>query len=333
MPDYLEIVPVVASGLFAGAALGISIGDQPARECIDAQHAREHFKEFYKRIAKSQVCTQLIAPTIDPNYADKSCGQVGKHSTLTSLRQGVLPVQASFAAIAAASSAWLAYKGGPSRSLDVTSAVLMGAMLPWTLIVIMPTNDVLLSKKELSDSEVWPVCPSCLTHSPPLCCYGMLQMQEHLQANPTVQSSAQSETHAVVLCPSLADLTSDWPCPICMNLETAETAAHLCRLADCSACWGYTCINDADQDGLAKVGQAAPGPHSGQHCSLWPGRLQSGSFRQDRALAHCVLRVMRVHAEVYPAVTDVCTCQQVDMISVIAVHIVASTAAYGHTAK
>ena len=61
MPDYLEIVPVVATGLFAGAALGISIGDQPARECIDAQHAREHFKEFYKRIAKSQVRDVLIA--------------------------------------------------------------------------------------------------------------------------------------------------------------------------------------------------------------------------------------------------------------------------------
>ena len=63
-------------------------------------------------------------------------------------------MQASFAAIAAASSAWLAYKGGPNRSLDVTSAVLMAAMLPWTLVVIMPTNDTLRFKKELSDSEV-----------------------------------------------------------------------------------------------------------------------------------------------------------------------------------
>ena len=43
-------------------------------------------------------------------------------------------------------------KGGPNRSLDVPSAVLMGAMLPWTLVVIMPTNDTLLSKKELSEA-------------------------------------------------------------------------------------------------------------------------------------------------------------------------------------
>ncbi|CAL5229404.1 g12722 [Coccomyxa viridis] len=115
MPDYLEIVPVLATGLFAGAALGITIGDQPARECIEPQAAREHFKEWYPRIAKPQ---------------------------------------ASFAAIAAASSAWLAYKGGPTRSLNVTTAVLMGAMLPWTLVVIMPTNDALRFKKELSDSEI-----------------------------------------------------------------------------------------------------------------------------------------------------------------------------------
>ena len=55
MPDYLELVPVMATGLFAGAALGITIGDQPARECIDPQAAREHFKEWYPRIAKPQV--------------------------------------------------------------------------------------------------------------------------------------------------------------------------------------------------------------------------------------------------------------------------------------
>ena len=58
MPDYLEIVPVMATGLFAGAALGMTLGDQPARECIDAQSAREHFKEFYPRIAKFQVIDQ-----------------------------------------------------------------------------------------------------------------------------------------------------------------------------------------------------------------------------------------------------------------------------------
>ena len=63
-------------------------------------------------------------------------------------------MQASLAAVASASSAWLAYKGGPSRSMHVTNAVLMAAMLPWTLLVIMPTNDILLSKNELSDTEV-----------------------------------------------------------------------------------------------------------------------------------------------------------------------------------
>ena len=62
MPDYLEAVPVVAAGLFAGAALGITIGDHPARECIDAQPAREQFKEFYKRIAGQQVRHSASVP-------------------------------------------------------------------------------------------------------------------------------------------------------------------------------------------------------------------------------------------------------------------------------
>jgi len=62
MPDYLEAVPVVAAGLFAGAALGITIGDHPARECIDAQHAREHFKVSFKRIAGPQVRPSNTVP-------------------------------------------------------------------------------------------------------------------------------------------------------------------------------------------------------------------------------------------------------------------------------
>jgi hypothetical protein len=51
----LEVVPVIATGLFAGAALGITVGEQPARELLDAQHAKEHFMESYRRIAVSQV--------------------------------------------------------------------------------------------------------------------------------------------------------------------------------------------------------------------------------------------------------------------------------------
>ena len=51
----MQIVPVVASGLFAGTALGISIGEHPAREVMDAEHARVHFDESYARVSKSQV--------------------------------------------------------------------------------------------------------------------------------------------------------------------------------------------------------------------------------------------------------------------------------------
>lgn len=51
----LEVVPVIATGLFAGAALGVTVGEQPARELLDAQHAKKHFLESYQRIAVSQV--------------------------------------------------------------------------------------------------------------------------------------------------------------------------------------------------------------------------------------------------------------------------------------
>lgn len=171
MPDYLEIIPVVATGLFAGAALGISVGDQPARECIDPQPAREQFKESYRRVAKSQVrdaaCgTYEGGPTLIDAISRREgprFSSTGRHDRDFILTYCTFPVQASFAVIAAASSAWLAYKGGPSRSLNVTSALLMAAMLPWTLVVIMPTNDTLRFKKELSDSEVehiyLPCCP------------------------------------------------------------------------------------------------------------------------------------------------------------------------------
>ena len=172
MPDYLEIVPVVATGLFAGAALGISVGDQPARECIDPQAAREQFAESYKRVAKTQVGyaasrtdegTRLHSYTETVRVSFLVTKQAERDSIQTYC---TFPVQASFAVIGAASSAWLAYKGGPSRSLNITSAVLMAAMLPWTLVVIMPTNDTLRFKKDISDSEVEHIKLPCSPSKP-----------------------------------------------------------------------------------------------------------------------------------------------------------------------
>ena len=75
---------------------------------------------------------------------------------------GNLLMQAPLALIAGASSAWLAYVGGPERKMHATAAVLMLGMLPWTVLVIYPVNDELRSKKKLSDTEV----PTLPNHMP-----------------------------------------------------------------------------------------------------------------------------------------------------------------------
>ena len=71
--------------------------------------------------------------------------------------------QASLAAIGSASSAWLAYKEpGPTRKLNAASAILLASVIPFTVLVIKPTNDILRSEEPVSDAEV------CYT-SPPSC--------------------------------------------------------------------------------------------------------------------------------------------------------------------
>ena len=66
-------------------------------------------------------------------------------------------MQAPLAAIAGASSAWLAYTDGSNRKMNATAAVLMLGMLPFTVLVIAPVNDKLRYEKKLSDTEVLPL--------------------------------------------------------------------------------------------------------------------------------------------------------------------------------
>ena len=51
----MEAVPMIASGLFAGAALSVSIAEHPARQDIDPEQAVRQFKKSYKQIAPLQV--------------------------------------------------------------------------------------------------------------------------------------------------------------------------------------------------------------------------------------------------------------------------------------
>ncbi len=60
----MEAIPVISSGLFAGAALAISVGEHPARQTLDPQHGLKQFQQSYKRVAPFQVHPHLISVDI-----------------------------------------------------------------------------------------------------------------------------------------------------------------------------------------------------------------------------------------------------------------------------
>jgi|SRR6267143_4060981 hypothetical protein len=104
MRHIAEFVAVLACGLFAGAAVYLSLVEHPARmECG----------------------MELAATEFAPSY---------RRATV---------MQASLAAVGLVSSiaAWLA----GACSLWVVAGVLLGSVIPFTLIVILPTNKQLLS--------------------------------------------------------------------------------------------------------------------------------------------------------------------------------------------
>ncbi|EIE20148.1 DUF1772-domain-containing protein [Coccomyxa subellipsoidea C-169] len=112
----MEAVPMIASGLFAGAALSVSIAEHPARQDIDPEQAVRQFKKSYKQIA---------------------------------------PLQAGLALIASGTSLYLASKSGDqSRKIYLAAGLSMAAMLPYTVICIFPTNNRLMSAEKKEDAEV-----------------------------------------------------------------------------------------------------------------------------------------------------------------------------------
>ena len=107
-----ESLAILASGLFAGAALYISFVEHPAR---------------------MQCGTALALTQFAPSY---------KRATI---------MQASLAALGtlAAIAAWL--MGAPAPWL--IGGLLLGAVIPFTLIVILPTNKRLLDQSLDKDSK------------------------------------------------------------------------------------------------------------------------------------------------------------------------------------
>lgn len=100
----LQLIAVLAAGLFAGAALYINVAEHPARMLLETRNAAKQWAPSYKR------ATWLQAP---------------------------LAVVSFVAGIAI----WL-FDGG---SAWLVAASLIGAVVPFTLLGIMPTNQRLLS--------------------------------------------------------------------------------------------------------------------------------------------------------------------------------------------
>ncbi|KAK9901241.1 hypothetical protein WJX75_001879 [Coccomyxa subellipsoidea] len=111
----MEAIPVISSGLFAGAALSVSIAEHPARQDIDPQQAMRQFERSYKRLA---------------------------------------PLQIGLALVTAGSSLYLASKTGDQSKIYIAAGLGMAAMLPYTVICIFPTNHRLMSADKKEDTEV-----------------------------------------------------------------------------------------------------------------------------------------------------------------------------------
>ena len=104
MRQIAEFVAVLACGLFAGAAVYVSLVEHPARMACGVEIAAAEFPPSYHRVTIMQVTLAAVGPL------------------------------SSIAAWLAGATFWW-----------VVAGLLLGSVIPFTLIVILPTNKQLLS--------------------------------------------------------------------------------------------------------------------------------------------------------------------------------------------
>ncbi len=108
---FAEILSIICTGLFAGAALYVSVVEHPARLACSTDVALAEWRPSYKRAAVMQVILAIGGVL----------GAVG------------------------------AYMYGRGTSVLVAGIVL-ATVVPWTLIIIMPTNRQLLDPARVSST-------------------------------------------------------------------------------------------------------------------------------------------------------------------------------------
>lgn len=108
---FAEIVALICTGLFAGAALYVSVVEHPARLTCSTDVALAEWRPSYKRAAVMQATLAILG----------------------------------------AGSAVGAYMAGRGTSVLVAGIVL-ATVVPWTLIIIMPTNRQLMDPARTSST-------------------------------------------------------------------------------------------------------------------------------------------------------------------------------------
>lgn len=116
MTTALLFIATVCAGLFAGAALYVSIVEHPARLSCGTAVAVAEFGPSYRRAAR---------------------------------------LQSALASVCFVVSVWAAFRG--AGHLVFVAAILIAAVVPFTLLVIMPTND------RLMDESLDPASPEAST--------------------------------------------------------------------------------------------------------------------------------------------------------------------------
>jgi uncharacterized membrane protein len=110
--DYLDTLAVVAGGLFAGTAMYLTVGQVPALQEFGLNEHWRFFPIMYKKIA---------------------------------LTQGSLTTVAGLASIAHATR----IHGAPfDRNLWIAAGTIFVAIIPYTLIVIAPTNRAIIEENK-----------------------------------------------------------------------------------------------------------------------------------------------------------------------------------------
>ena len=113
--DYLDQVAVVSGGLFAGAALFITIGEVPAMQELGVDEHWRFFPLMYSRAALSQSIFTMSAG-------------------LSALAHGFRQVQSR------------------DRNLWFTAGSIFVGMMPYTIICMLPTNNRIINDNRLIEN-------------------------------------------------------------------------------------------------------------------------------------------------------------------------------------